>query len=185
MTDDKLIHVTVLPPTLQPAISTSVHLSLTIVCTTLYGCLFFFVYIQLWMILYYRHRHFSYQTVFLFLCLFWAGLRTTLFSFYFQNCALVNSLDTFAYWLLYCCPVCLQFITLCLLVLFFTNVSIHVSQHVICMIHCGHFTTQTTIICHCPVINNSVGYCGKFCTAVFRLRTAVLYRSIPRLDQNI
>ncbi|KAI0227223.1 hypothetical protein LSAT2_022304 [Lamellibrachia satsuma] len=74
------------------------------------------------MILYYRHRHFSYESVFLFLCLFWAGLRTTLFSFYFKNCVLVNNLDTFSYWLFYCCPICLQFITLCLLVAFFAQV---------------------------------------------------------------
>jgi len=107
---------------LTPAISPSVHLSLTIVYTVLYGTLFFIVYVQLWMILYYRHRHFSYESVFLFLCLFWAGLRTTLFSFYFKNCVLVNNLNTFSYWLFYCCPICLQFVTLCLLVVFFAQV---------------------------------------------------------------
>ena len=111
-----------LPP-LTPAISPSVHLSLTIVYMTLYGCLFLMIYFQLWMILFYRHRRFSYQSVFLFLCLVWAGLRATLFSFYFRNCVLANTLEIFPYWLLYCFPVCLQFITLCLLVLFFAQVS--------------------------------------------------------------
>ena len=115
---------TIGPPPLQPAISPSVHLSLTIVYITLYGCLFLFIYIQLWLVLYYKHKRFSYQTVFLGLCLLWAGLRTSLFSFYFKNFILANNLNTVFYWLLYCFPVCLQFITLCLLVLFFAQVRI-------------------------------------------------------------
>ena len=109
-------------PTLRPAISPRVHLSLTITYTTLYGILFCMVYIQLWLILYYKHKRFSYQSVFLFLCLIWAGLRTTLFTFYFKNCILANNLPVFFYWLLYCFPVCLQFITLCLLFLFVAQV---------------------------------------------------------------
>lgn len=113
---------TIVPPDLKPALPPNVHLSLTIVYMTLYGLLFFLIYIQLWMILYYKHRRFSYQSVFLFLCLIWAGLRTTLFSFYFKNCLLANKLSIFPYWLLYCFPVCLQFVTLCLLVLFFAQV---------------------------------------------------------------
>lgn len=112
----------VTPPNIKPAISPSVHLSLTIVYTSLYGFLFLTVYVQLWMILYYKHRRFSYQSVFLFLCLIWAGLRTTLFTFYFRNCLLANTLSFLPYWLLYCFPVCLQFSTLCLLVLFFAQV---------------------------------------------------------------
>ncbi|ELT91308.1 hypothetical protein CAPTEDRAFT_116436, partial [Capitella teleta] len=99
-----------------------VHLGLTIAYNVLYGSLFLTVYLQLWMILYYKHRRFSYQTVFLFLCLIWAGLRTTLFSFYFNNCLLANNLPVFFYWLLYCFPVVLQFITLSLLVVFFAQV---------------------------------------------------------------
>ena len=113
---------TIGPPPLEPAISPGVHLSLTIVYITLYGFLFLFIYIQLWLILFYKHKRFSYQTVFLALCLLWAGLRTSLFSFYFKNCVLANNLGTVLYWLLYCFPVCLQFITLCLLVLFFAQV---------------------------------------------------------------
>lgn len=133
---------TVIP--LTPAVSPSIHLSLTIMYTTLYGALFFIVYVQLWMILYYRHRHFSYESVFLFLCLFWAGLRTTLFSFYFKNCVLVNNLDTFSYWLFYCCPICLQFITLCLLVAFFAQVCIVSSQR-----NALHYVTTCRVTkCH-------------------------------------
>ena len=113
---------TIGPPPLEPAISPSVHLSLTVAYITLYGFLFIFIYIQLWLILFYKHKRFSYQTVFLGLCLLWAGLRTSLFSFYFNNCVLANNLGTVFYWLLYCFPVCLQFITLCLLVLFFAQV---------------------------------------------------------------
>ena len=120
---------TVKPPDLKPAISPSVHLSLTIGYTVLYSCLFLIIYVQLWMILYYKHKRFSYQTVFLFLCLIWAGLRTTLFSFYFRNCVLANNLPIFFYWMLYCFPVVLQFITLCLLVLFFAQVLYTANEH--------------------------------------------------------
>lgn len=105
------------------AISPTLELSLTTLYTLLYSVLFVFVYLQLWLILHYGHKRFSYQSVFLFLCLLWAALRTTLFSFYFKNVAQANRLQPLAYWLLYCCPVCLQFFTLCLLNLYFTQVS--------------------------------------------------------------
>ncbi len=104
------------------AISPTLELSLTAVYTVLYSFLFVFVYLQLWLILHYGHKRFSYQSVFLFLCLLWAALRTTLFSFYFKNVVQANQLQPLAYWLLYCCPVCLQFFTLCLLNLYFTQV---------------------------------------------------------------
>ncbi|CAL8289561.1 unnamed protein product [Lota lota] len=106
----------------RPDISPTLELSLTIVYTLLYTFLFVFVYVQLWLILRYGHKRFSYQSVLLFLCLLWAALRTTLFSFYFDNVAQANRLQPFPYWLLYCCPVCLQFFTLCLLNLYFTQV---------------------------------------------------------------
>ncbi|TWW64066.1 integral membrane protein GPR137C [Takifugu rubripes] len=104
------------------AISPTLELSVTTVYTVLYSFLFVFVYLQLWLILHYGHKRFSYQSVFLFLCLLWAALRTTLFSFYFKNVVQANQLQPLAYWLLYCCPVCLQFFTLCLLNLYFTQV---------------------------------------------------------------
>ncbi|KAM4559778.1 integral membrane protein GPR137C [Odontesthes bonariensis] len=104
------------------AISPRLELSLTTIYTVLYSFLFVFVYLQLWLILHYGHKRFSYQSVFLFLCLLWAALRTTLFSFYFKNVVQANQLQPLAYWLLYCCPVCLQFFTLCLLNLYFTQV---------------------------------------------------------------
>ena len=110
-------------PRLKPAISPSVELSLTIVYISLYALLFLIVYVQLWMIWYYRHKRFSYQTVFLYLCLLFSGLRVSLFSFYFNNCDLANDLPWPVYWILYGLPVCLQFTTLCLLVLFFAQVS--------------------------------------------------------------
>ncbi|KAL6115480.1 gpr137c [Pungitius sinensis] len=106
----------------ETAISPTLELSLTAVYTVLYSLLFAFVYLQLWLILHYGHKRFSYQSVFLFLCLLWAALRTTLFSFYFKNVVQANRLQPLAYWLLYCCPVCLQFFTLCLLNLYFTQV---------------------------------------------------------------
>jgi len=90
----------------------------------MYGMLFFMVYIQLWMIWYYRHKRFSYQTVFLYLSIFWSGLRVTLFAFYINDCSRVNMFPFFTYWLLFCFPICLQFVILCILVLFFAQVTI-------------------------------------------------------------
>jgi hypothetical protein len=110
------------PGTLTPALAPDVELSVTIVFITIYSLLFLYVYVQLWLIWYDRHKRFSYQTCFLFTCLIWSGLRTTLFSFYFQDCRVANQLPVMLYWLLYCFPVCLQFTMLCLLVLFFAQV---------------------------------------------------------------
>ncbi|XP_049609418.1 integral membrane protein GPR137C [Syngnathus scovelli] len=104
------------------SISPALELSLTAAYTVLYSLLFGFVYLQLWLILHYGYKRFSYQSAFLFLCLLWAALRTTLFSFYFENAAQAVQLKPLAYWLLYCCPVCLQFFTLCLLNLYFWQV---------------------------------------------------------------
>ena len=95
---------------------------MTVVFTFLYSLLFLYVYGQLWLVLCYRYKRFGFQTVFLFLCLTWAALRATLFSFYFKNCELANTLEPFTYWFLYCLPVCLQFFTLCLLHLYFSQV---------------------------------------------------------------
>lgn len=111
------------PGTLVPALKPRVELGLTITYISLYAILFFMVYIQLWMIWYYRHKRLSYQTVFLFLALIWSGLRVSLFSFYFKDCSRVNFFPLFLYWLMFCFPVCLQFVILCLLVLFFAQVS--------------------------------------------------------------
>lgn len=114
---------TIPPPfPIKPAMAPSVQLGITVVYTLLYGLLFLVVYIQLWLVLIYRHKRWSYQTVFLFLCLFWAALRTTLFSFYFNNAVAANHLPPPIFWLLYCCPVCLQFFTLNLINLYFTQV---------------------------------------------------------------
>ncbi|KAL7863071.1 hypothetical protein SRHO_G00120550 [Serrasalmus rhombeus] len=118
-----------LPPPpfpISPAMAPSVQLGITIVYTCLYGSLFLIVYVQLWLLLLYRHKRWSYQSAFLFLCLFWAALRTTLFSFYFGNALAANHLPTPIYWLLYCCPVCLQFFTLSLINLYFTQVLLKV-----------------------------------------------------------
>jgi hypothetical protein len=116
--------VTLMPEPLVPALSTEVQLGLTVLYIVLYGLLFIIVFVQLWMIYCYKHRLLSYQTTFLFLCLFWSALRVELFSFYFRNSDLANNLPCFWYWLLYCCPICLQFTTLCLMVAFFSQVSV-------------------------------------------------------------
>uniref|UniRef100_A0A668AYT2 G protein-coupled receptor 137Ba n=1 Tax=Myripristis murdjan TaxID=586833 RepID=A0A668AYT2_9TELE len=110
------------PPTLTPAVPHYVTLGLTVVYTVFYSLLFIFIYIQLWLVLRYRHKRFSYQTVFLFLCLLWSALRTVLFSFYYKNFVTANTLGPFPFWLLYCFPVCLQFFTLSLMNLYFAQV---------------------------------------------------------------
>ncbi|GAV06216.1 hypothetical protein RvY_16238 [Ramazzottius varieornatus] len=111
-------------PTIGPGLTPVVHQDLTIAFITLYCGLFLLAYIQLWLIFYYRHKRLSHQSVFLFSCLLWAGLRITLFSFYIRNTRLANDLPVAAYWLLYCFPVCIQFFLLCLLVLYFAQVLI-------------------------------------------------------------
>jgi len=113
-------------PTIGPAVSTKVHLGLTITFTVLYGLLFLLIIWQLLLILYYKHRRLSYQTIFLFSCLLWAGLRTTLFSFYFNNCGLSNTLGPFMHWLLFAFPVYLQYNMLSVLVFYFFLVVIKV-----------------------------------------------------------
>uniref|UniRef100_A0A3B4XHS0 G protein-coupled receptor 137B n=1 Tax=Seriola lalandi dorsalis TaxID=1841481 RepID=A0A3B4XHS0_SERLL len=110
------------PPTITPAIPPYVKLGLTIAYTIFYSLLFAFIYAQLWLVLRYRHKRFSYQTAFLFLCLLWAALRALLFSFYFRDCVTANALGPFAFWLLYCFPVCLQFFTLSLMNLYCAQV---------------------------------------------------------------
>jgi hypothetical protein len=100
-----------------------VQLSLTIVFTTLYAVLFLFIWIQLVLILVYRHKRLSYQSVFLYLCLIWAALRTTLFSFYFNDSCMANKLNLGLKWFLYSFPIVLQYFTLSLLALYFSQVS--------------------------------------------------------------
>uniref|UniRef100_A0A669Q1R2 G protein-coupled receptor 137C n=1 Tax=Phasianus colchicus TaxID=9054 RepID=A0A669Q1R2_PHACC len=104
-----------------PAVPYAVELGLTVLHTALYAALFLFAYLQLWLLLYYRERRLSYHTLCLFLCLLWAALRTTLFSFYLQNSLQALRLQQpFAHWLLYCLPGCLLFAGLCLLNLYFS-----------------------------------------------------------------
>lgn len=117
-----------LPIPLLPAVAPSVELGFTILYTTLYAGLFLVVYIQLWLLYIFKHKRWSYQSVFLFLCLLWAALRTTLFSFYFRNAVEANHLPVAVYWLLYCFPVCLQFFTLSLINLYFTQVLLKVRE---------------------------------------------------------
>ncbi|XP_076414478.1 integral membrane protein GPR137 isoform X2 [Peromyscus maniculatus bairdii] len=107
---------------LVPALPPTVTLGLTAAYTALYALLFLSVYAQLWLVLLYGHKRLSYQTVFLALCLLWAALRTTLFSFYFRDTPRANRLGPLPFWLLYCCPVCLQFFTLTLMNLYFAQV---------------------------------------------------------------
>ena len=110
------------PATIVPAISHVTHLSLTIVFTTLFALLFLMIIVQLFLILYFGHRRLSYQSVFLFIYLIWAALRTTLFSFYFRNSAEADSLPAFPRWLLFALPIYLQFLTLSVLTVYLAKV---------------------------------------------------------------
>ncbi|XP_015276827.1 PREDICTED: integral membrane protein GPR137C [Gekko japonicus] len=109
----------------------AVELGLSLVHAALYGSLFAFAYLQLWLLLCSREKRLSYRSVCLFLCLAWAALRTVLFSFYLQG-ALRGAgtprrrLPAFPHWLLFCCPGCLLFATLCLLSLYFAEVIVKV-----------------------------------------------------------
>lgn len=122
---DMVLSSSTLSPTITPAIiqplGHQVKLGLTIAFTTLYGLLFLLILSQLLLILYYQHRRLSYQTVFLFSCLIWAALRTTLFSFYFKNCDcfISNQLPAVVYWLFFAFPVYLQYNMLSILVFYF------------------------------------------------------------------
>nr|XP_029502670.1 integral membrane protein GPR137-like [Oncorhynchus nerka]XP_029502671.1 integral membrane protein GPR137-like [Oncorhynchus nerka]XP_029502672.1 integral membrane protein GPR137-like [Oncorhynchus nerka] len=144
------------PFPLHPAVAPSVQLGFTILYTTLYGCLFLVVYVQLWLLFLYRHKRWSYQSGFLFLCLLWAALRTTLFSFYFHNALEANHLATVFYWLLYCFPVCLQFFTLSLINLYFTQVLLKVREKYnpdtepgngLCWARCFYTTLSGVFLC--------------------------------------
>jgi integral membrane protein GPR137 len=115
-------------PTARPAYNQGVFLSLTITFIVIYALIFAAVYLQLVLILYFRHKRFSYQTGFLYLCLIWSLLRIVLFSFYFNNAKYANTLPYVFYFLLFCFPSFLQFCTLCLLVLFFGQVYIKVAK---------------------------------------------------------
>ena len=110
-------------PTVEASISHEVYLGLTVVFVTLYALLFVLITYQLCFILYYKHRRLSYQSVFLFVCLIWAALRTTLFCFYFNDNEKANHLSAFPRWLLFAFPVYLQFVMLTILTLYLAKVS--------------------------------------------------------------
>ena len=110
-------------PTVKPALPIDPNLPLTVIYIILYSLVFVYVYFQLFLIWYLKHKRFSYQTSFLFISLLWASLRIVLFSFYFQNAKDANKLFFLFYFILYCLPVILQFTTLCLLVLYYGQVN--------------------------------------------------------------
>ena len=110
------------PAEILPPISHLAHLLLASVFTVLYAVLFLLILMQLYLILYFKHRRLSYQSVFLFIYLFWAALRTTLFSFYFDDTLKANNMASFARWLLFALPIYLQFLTLSLLTLYLAKV---------------------------------------------------------------
>lgn len=118
-----LYHPTTIPASpVEPPLPFGVLLSVTIVFISIYAILFIFTMSQLVLILVYKHRRLSYQTFFLFTCLVWAGIRTTLFSFYFNDCKVVNNLQAFPRWLLFAFPIYLQFLMLGLLTLYLVKV---------------------------------------------------------------
>ncbi|XP_052824475.1 integral membrane protein GPR137B [Octopus bimaculoides] len=109
------------PAILGPSLSPRIERVLTAIFLTLFSLLFIAVCVQLIMIIWYKHKRCSYQSVLLLIVLTWATLRIVLFSMYFSEIYLANHLPIFVSWLLYCFPVCLQFFTLCLITSFFTS----------------------------------------------------------------
>ncbi|KAM4690525.1 integral membrane protein GPR137C [Rhinophrynus dorsalis] len=89
--------------------------------------LFLGTYWQLWMLLYYKQKRLSYQSLCLFTCLLWAAFRIVLFSFYIKNGALTRDLHPLLSWLLHGLPVCLQYFSLCLLNAYLARVIIKAS----------------------------------------------------------
>lgn len=117
------------PAEIQPPISHLAHLALASVFTALFAVLFILILVQLYLILYFKHRRLSYQSVFLFIYLFWAALRTILFAFYFDDTTALqaNKIGSFARWLLFAMPIYLQFLTLSLLTLYLSKVGEKIS----------------------------------------------------------
>ncbi|GAB1598406.1 integral membrane protein GPR137B-like isoform X1 [Argonauta hians] len=106
---------------LGPSLTPQIERILTAIFLTMFLILFMVVSVQLIMILWYKHKRCSYQSVLLLIILAWSTLRIILFSLYFTEVYLTNQLPIFITWLLYCLPVCLQFFTLCLITSFFTS----------------------------------------------------------------
>ncbi|XP_074986098.1 integral membrane protein GPR137C isoform X2 [Caretta caretta] len=112
------------PAGAMPAVPYPVALGLTVLHTALYGSLFLFAYLQLWLLLCAGEKRLSYRTLCLFLCLLWAALRTVLFAGSLPGAPPAAPLPRppFARWLLHCSPGCLLFASLCLLHLYFAEV---------------------------------------------------------------
>ena len=107
------------PVTLAP----DVHLGITVAFTVVFSLLFFVIFLEMMLLLYYKHKLLSFQSVFLFVCLLWSALRLELFTFYFsKRDGLITSLAVGAYFTLYALPVVFQYVTLSLLVLYFSRV---------------------------------------------------------------
>ncbi|CAL8358363.1 unnamed protein product [Merluccius merluccius] len=164
------------PATLRPAVPPSVQLGFTVLYTTLYAVLFLAVYSQLWLLLLYKHKRCSYQSVFLVLCMFWAALRTTLFSFYFQNSLEANRLPMPVYWLLYCFPVCLQFFTLSLINMYCTQLivalSCSVPSNARWVMRCAYGTLSALFLCvnvACAALGQRGGASGAWRLVLVRV----------------
>ncbi|XP_068108416.1 integral membrane protein GPR137C [Hyperolius riggenbachi] len=95
---------------------------LTVLAALLCSGLFLAAYVQLWLQLCYRLSRLSCQSSLLACVLLWAALRLTLLAFYLDSCAWSRELQPNPHWLLYCAPICLQFISLCLLNLYYYQV---------------------------------------------------------------
>eukprot|EP00117_Sycon_ciliatum_P015580 scpid78939/ scgid15363/ Integral membrane protein GPR137B len=118
-----------LSPVRPVTISENAHLGITVTFTVLFGLLFFIIFVEMLLLLYYKHKLFSYQSVFLFVCLIWSGLRLELFTFYYSKTdSVITYLPTGAYFALFALPVLFQYGTLTLLVLYFSRVWLKVKE---------------------------------------------------------
>ncbi|XP_044070036.1 G protein-coupled receptor 137Ba isoform X1 [Siniperca chuatsi] len=169
-------------PTLSPAVPPYVTLGLTVVYTVFYSLLFIFIYVQLWLVLRYRHKRFSYQTVFLSLCLLWSALRTVLFSFYFKNFVTANTLGPFPFWLLYCFPVCLQFFTLSLMNLYFAQ---DCPVNITCCCQCNTLSFRSAPKCNAVVFKAKSKYAPELLRYRLPLYLLFLFISLVFLVVNL
>uniref|UniRef100_A0A6A7G5V4 Integral membrane protein GPR137B-like n=1 Tax=Hirondellea gigas TaxID=1518452 RepID=A0A6A7G5V4_9CRUS len=114
----------------------SVKEILTYISLGIYGSLFLYIYLQLWLVLKYNYKKWCYRTHVMFCSLIWAALRITLFSYHWMiehryntgldsessSGVLSRRVGYVVYFLLYSLPLYFQFTCLCIMVAYFYQI---------------------------------------------------------------